>query len=72
MLLVNPPFIKAINKMAKVKSMLNIGVEYNVKYVNIGVIKICSHMGTTLHKRLSLGRNWLLVKNRERVFMKTK
>ena len=72
MLLVNPPFIKAINKMAKVKSMLNIGVEYNVKYVNIGVIKTCSHMGTKLHKRLSLGRNWLLVKNRERVFMKTK
>ena len=28
--------------MAKVKSMLN----------NIGVIKICSHMGTMLHKRL--------------------
>ena len=30
--------------MAKVKSMLN----------NIGVIKICLHMGTTLHKRLNV------------------
>ena len=43
MLFANLRFTKAINKMAKVKSMLN----------NIGVIKICSHMGTTLHKRLS-------------------
>ena len=42
MLFANLRFIKAINKMAKVKSMLN----------NIGVIKIYSHMGTTLHKRL--------------------
>ena len=42
MLFTNLRFIKAINKMAKVKSMLN----------NIGVIKICSHMGTMLHKRL--------------------
>ena len=42
MLFANLRFIKAINKMAKVKSVLN----------NIGVIKICSHMGTTLHKRL--------------------
>ena len=43
MLFANLRFIKAINKIAKVKSMLN----------NIGVIKICSHTRTTLHKRLS-------------------
>ena len=43
MLFVNLRFIKAINKMAKVKSMLN----------NVGVINICSHMGATLHKRLT-------------------
>ena len=42
MLFANLRFIKAINKMAKVKSMLN----------HIGVIKIYSHMRTMLHKRL--------------------
>ena len=36
--------------MAKVNSMLN----------NIDVIKICSHMGTTLHKRLSKASTFLV------------
>ena len=51
MLFANLRFIKAINKIAKVKSMLN----------NISVIKICSHMGLTLHKRLMDSKKFFIV-----------
>ena len=51
MLFANLRFIKAINKIAKVKSMLN----------NIGVIKICSHMPLTLHKRLMDSKKFFIV-----------